>query len=67
MSRRYSVDALEFSCPTCGARVGYLCKDRSGRPCEPHGRRLAKMPNPRPGKGSVHAIPSAIETNRRRH
>src|SRR4051794_13158899 len=59
--------ALAFNCPTCGARVGQYCKtpDR-----HVHARRLAKatvgraQPNQ---KGSVRAIPSAIETNPRRH
>jgi hypothetical protein len=59
--------ALTFSCPTCGAGVGQYCKTPDGHV---HARRLTKAAGAKgqpTRKGSVWAIPSAIETNRRRH
>lgn len=67
---RGSVDELSFTCPHCGARVGEFCV-RNGvkRKDWPHSARVAKIP-PKPRKndvGSVRAIPTYFESNRRRH
>jgi hypothetical protein len=61
-------DALAFRCPTCHAGVGEPCftPDGKGVLYPPHARREAKIPRKK-GKGSVHATPTAFESNRRRH
>ena len=65
------VDILSFSCPTCGARVGERCK---GGTHKARSRKLrwatrgwAPAKKGKKKAQSVRAIPTAFETNRRRH
>jgi len=70
VSRARYTDALSFSCPTCHARVGEYCAiGCSGkRVASVHAsrQRLVPVRVDRSGR-SVHAVPSAVETNRRKH
>ena len=70
MSKRKpnAVDTYSFACPTCGARMGEWCKGRDKD--NAHAARLAKsvkFKKRKKGPQSAHAIPSAFETNRRKH
>jgi hypothetical protein len=71
MSRARYTDALSFSCPTCHARAGQYCAigceaDRAADKVHATRVRLVPVRVDRSGR-SVQAVPTAVETNRRKH
>jgi hypothetical protein len=59
--------ALQYACPTCKARIGERCRGSGGESVKPHPARREKFRAGGKKSGSVRAIPSAIETDRRKH
>jgi hypothetical protein len=59
----------QFACKLCGARVGEWCVRRGVRSLDnTHDARRVKLALPNTDKpGSVQAIPTHFESNRRRH
>lgn len=55
-------DYLAVACPKCRAAAGVPCSTQNGTW---HLRRVGAVNSP--GRRSVRAIPTAVETNRRRH
>jgi hypothetical protein len=53
---------LVVACPKCGAAPGVPCATQNGAS---HLRRVEAVTAP--GGRSVHAVPTAVESNRRRH
>jgi hypothetical protein len=53
---------LTVPCPKCGAALGVPCRTQNGTS---HLRRVEAVTSP--GGRSVRAIPTAVETSRRRH
>jgi len=62
LGRAREMGYLNVPCPQCDAGVGEACATNDGWP---HGKRIALQRGKSPR--SVRAIPTAFETNRRRH